>query len=120
MSPRGEIHPEPAEVARARRKLGLTRKALAQKTDKRFSWPGAITEHTIAKMERGVSVDADKYWPVMVELGLHASPSLEPGKDELPGAWLRDLRQSSGIAPERLCAASLLSEHDSPLTEIRE
>lgn len=117
MPPRGEIHPEPAKVARARRKLGLSRKALALETDKRFSWAGAITEHTIAKMERGVSVDADRYWPVMVELGLHASPSLEgPGDDELPGAWLRDLRQSSGIAPERLCAASLMSEHGSPLS----
>lgn len=68
-------------------------------------------------MERGVSVDAVRYWPVMVELGLHASPSLEgPGENELPGAWLRDLRQSSGIAPERLCAASLMSEHDSALS----
>lgn len=117
MPQRGEIHPEPAKVARARRTLGLSRKELASETDKRLSWAGAITEHTIAKMERGVSVDADRYWPVMVVLGLHTSPSLEgPGEDELPGAWLRDLRQSSGIAPERLCAASPMSEHDSPLS----
>src|SRR4051794_16574935 len=97
--PRGEEAPDPGAVREARKARGMSQAQLAAVISERLPHR-PISEDTISRIEQGVAVEPSSLWPVMLAVGLHEPPSRNrPRPGQPPGDWLRDLRESYGLAP---------------------
>lgn len=89
----------------------MTRETLAVAIDAQLGATGIVTAETVGKIESGRPIERYRYWPVLAFLELHGRPSPEgPREGEDPGGWLRDLRETHGIAPEAFCRAAVNPE----------
>jgi hypothetical protein len=107
---RGEKATDAHEVIRARRRrfpgteAALAREALARAINTSLGRP-QVTRRSIQKIELGDGVDPHALAPVLIELGLRASPSPEaPADGEAPGAWCQSLRLARGCSRPTFCA----------------
>jgi len=69
-----------------------------------------VSEDVVSRIEQGVAVEASALWPVLLAVGLHEPPSRDaPRAGQPPGDWLRDLRESYGLAPKSFCLTAVYS-----------